>query len=155
MSEGEVAHRMKGGIDQTYDWKKVALKLTIEHPSETSLYMYLDGENVRRHLIRDGKIKFNEEKSPFLWLDLFASGPMMMIPWTSAYSETGTFGEPGKASAEKGERAYLEAVRQLISLVEWWRERPRDTRQDKHRRPATMPMPWGQESVTENGGAAR
>ena len=138
-------------------WRESAFPGGCAHACEleTSLYMYLDGENVRRHLIRDGKIKFNEEKSPFLWLDLFASGPMMMIPWTSAYSETGTFGEPGKASAEKGERAYLEAVRQLISLVEWWRERPRDTRQDKHRRPATMPMPWGQESVTENGGAAR
>jgi hypothetical protein len=40
---GEAAHRMKGGIDQTYDWSKVALKLTIEHPSETSLYMYNSG----------------------------------------------------------------------------------------------------------------
>ena len=37
---GEVAHRMKGGIDETYHWHKVALKLTIEHPSETALYMY-------------------------------------------------------------------------------------------------------------------
>ncbi len=37
---GEVAHRMKGGIDETYDWSKVALKLTMEHPSETLLYMY-------------------------------------------------------------------------------------------------------------------
>ena len=31
---------MKGGIDQTYDWSRVALKLTLEHPSETLLYMY-------------------------------------------------------------------------------------------------------------------
>jgi hypothetical protein len=37
---GEVAHRMKGGIDETYDWSRVALKLTVEHPSETLLYMY-------------------------------------------------------------------------------------------------------------------
>ncbi len=37
---GEVAHRAKGGIDEIYDWSKVALKLTIEHPSETSLYLY-------------------------------------------------------------------------------------------------------------------
>ena len=34
---GEVAHRMKGGIDQTYDWKKVALKLTIEDRKSTRL----------------------------------------------------------------------------------------------------------------------
>jgi Peptidase family M28 len=38
---GEVARRRKDvGIDATYDWKKVALKLTMEHPSETLLYMY-------------------------------------------------------------------------------------------------------------------
>lgn len=37
---GEVAHRRKGGIDETYDWSNVALKLTVEHPSETLLYMY-------------------------------------------------------------------------------------------------------------------
>lgn len=37
---GEIAHRQKGGIDDTYNWSKVALKLTVEHPSETLLYMY-------------------------------------------------------------------------------------------------------------------
>jgi len=31
---------MKGGIDESYDWKNVALKLTLEHPSETSMYLY-------------------------------------------------------------------------------------------------------------------
>lgn len=37
---GEVAHLMKGGINDSYDWKNVALKMTLEHPSETSLYLY-------------------------------------------------------------------------------------------------------------------
>jgi hypothetical protein len=38
---GEVARGRKGvGIDATYNWSKVALKLTMEHPSETLLYMY-------------------------------------------------------------------------------------------------------------------
>jgi hypothetical protein len=38
---GEVARGRKDvGIDATYDWKNVALKLTMEHPSETLLYMY-------------------------------------------------------------------------------------------------------------------
>ena len=35
---GEFAHRTL--IDPKYDWSKVALKLTLEHPSETALYMY-------------------------------------------------------------------------------------------------------------------
>ena len=37
---GEVAHRMKGGIDEIWPWNKVALKLTLEHPSESQIYMY-------------------------------------------------------------------------------------------------------------------
>jgi len=38
---GEVARsRPKVGIDATYPWDKVAVKLTMEHPSQTLLYMY-------------------------------------------------------------------------------------------------------------------
>ncbi len=40
---GEVARERKGvGIDATHDWKKVAVKLTMEHPSQTLLFMYND-----------------------------------------------------------------------------------------------------------------
>ena len=40
---GEVARsRAKVGIDATYPWDKVAVKLTMEHPSQTLLYMYND-----------------------------------------------------------------------------------------------------------------
>ena len=38
---GEYAHRSL--IDPNYNWSKVALKLTLEHPSETQLYFYNDG----------------------------------------------------------------------------------------------------------------
>ncbi len=38
---GEVARRRPDvGIDATYDWDNVAVKLTMEHPSQTLLYMY-------------------------------------------------------------------------------------------------------------------
>jgi hypothetical protein len=37
---GEVAHRMTGGINEIWPWDKVALKLTLEHPSESQIYMY-------------------------------------------------------------------------------------------------------------------
>ena len=41
---GEVARGRKGvGIDATHPWDKVAVKLTMEHPSQTLLYMYNDG----------------------------------------------------------------------------------------------------------------
>lgn len=40
---GEVARgRPKVGIDATYPWNTVAVKLTMEHPSQTLLYMYND-----------------------------------------------------------------------------------------------------------------
>lgn len=41
---GEVAReRPRFGIDATYPWDKVAVKLTMEHPSQTLLYLYNDG----------------------------------------------------------------------------------------------------------------
>ncbi|HSH74901.1 MAG TPA: M28 family peptidase [Longimicrobiales bacterium] len=40
---GEVARGRPGtGIDATYPWEKVAVKLTMEHPSQTLLFMYDD-----------------------------------------------------------------------------------------------------------------
>jgi hypothetical protein len=40
---GEVARgRPDVGIDDTYDWENVAVKLTMEHPSQTLLFMYND-----------------------------------------------------------------------------------------------------------------
>jgi hypothetical protein len=40
---GEVARgRPEVGIDATYPWEKVAVKLTMEHPSQTLFYMYND-----------------------------------------------------------------------------------------------------------------
>ena len=40
----EVARsRKEVGIDATYPWDEVAVKLTVEHPSQTLLYMYNNG----------------------------------------------------------------------------------------------------------------
>jgi creatinine amidohydrolase len=112
---------------------------------ETSLYLYLDGGNVRSDLIKSGVISFNEEQSPFNWVDLFAAGPATLISWTSSYSETGVLGDAELATAEKGGEAYEEAVRQLVRFVTWFQERRPDPRRDHHRTPPTMPMPWGQQ----------
>jgi creatinine amidohydrolase len=111
---------------------------------ETSLYMYLDGGNVRTDLIKSGEISFNTEDSEFNWVDLFAAGPATLISWTSSYSETGVLGASELASADKGRQAYEEAVKHLVRFVSWFRDRPVDVRRDRHRRPPTMPIPWGQ-----------
>ena len=111
---------------------------------ETSLYLYLDEGSVRKELIASGEISFNREGNPFNWVDLFAAGPSTVVSWTSSYSQTGVLGAAALASKEKGERACREAVRQLLAFVEYWHARPKDQRQDLHRKPPTMPLPWGQ-----------
>jgi creatinine amidohydrolase len=114
---------------------------------ETSLYLYLDGDNVRHDKIKSGIISFNAEESPFNWVDLFAAGPAPLISWTSSYSETGVLGDAEKASAEKGREAYAEAVKQLARFITWFKQRPKDHRRLRHRKKPTMPMPWGQTSL--------
>jgi len=111
---------------------------------ETSMYMYLEGDHVRDDQIKSGLIGFNAEESPFQWVDLFGAGPASVISWTSSYSETGVLGDAELATPEKGRQAYEEAVRQLVRYVTWFKDRPRDQRQDHHRQPPTMPIPWGQ-----------
>jgi creatinine amidohydrolase len=114
---------------------------------ETSLYLYLDGDNVRKDKIKSGTISFNEEDSPFQYVDLFAQGPATVVSWTSSYSETGVLGEAELASEEKGRAAYEEAVKQLAGLVTWFKDRPKDERRDHHRKKPTMETPWGQRSL--------
>src|SRR6187455_2075421 len=99
---------------------------------ETSVYLYLDEDNVRKDKIKNGVISFNEENSPFNWVDLFAAGPATIISWTSSYSSTGVLGEPELATAEKGQQVYDEAVKQLVRFVTWFKDRPKDQRQDRH-----------------------
>jgi len=111
---------------------------------ETSLYLYLDGDNVRKDKIKNGAVSFNQENSPFNYVDLFSHGPATIISWTSSYSESGVLGEPELASAEKGKQAYEEAVKQLVRFVTYFKDRPRDVRKDRHRQPPSMPFPWDQ-----------
>lgn len=111
------------------------------------MYLYLDEENVRKDLIKNGTISFNEENSDFNYVDLFAQGPGTVVSWTSSYSESGVLGEAELATKEKGKRAYDEAVKQLARLIDEFHGRPKDERKDRHRTPPTMPMPWRQRQI--------
>jgi creatinine amidohydrolase len=115
---------------------------------ETSLYLHVDPDNVRKDRIRSGQTRINADKSPFNWVDLFGAGPATLVSWTSSYTETGVCGDAELATAEKGREAHDEAVKQLLRFVDYFRERPVDPRRDRHRRPPTIPMPWGQMPVT-------
>jgi len=116
---------------------------------ETSLYLYLAEEDVRKDQIKSGTISFNDEENPFNWVDLFGAGPATVISWTSSYSETGVLGDAELATKEKGERAYMEAVKQLGRFITDWQNRPKDVRKDRHRQLPTIPIPWGQRSLVE------
>lgn len=116
---------------------------------ETSLYLYLDEDNVRKDLIKNGDISFNNDESPFNFVDLFQQGPGTVVSWTSSYSETGVLGEPELATREKGEAAYEEAVRQLVELVNYFHPRSKDVRQDRHREAPTIPIPWNQRPIED------
>ncbi|MCA9067400.1 MAG: creatininase family protein, partial [Planctomycetaceae bacterium] len=116
---------------------------------ETSMYLYLDGDNVRKDKIKNGVISFNEDNSPFNYVDLFAQGPGTVVSWTSSYSDTGVLGEAELATAEKGKRACEEASKQLVNYVKYFKTRPKDQRKDLHTKPPTMPIPWGQRDLSE------
>lgn len=135
-------------VDKTFmpSWRESSFPGGCAHACEleTSLYLYLDEENVRKDKIKSGKISFNEESNPFNYVDLFAQGPATVVSWTSSYSDTGVLGEAELASVEKGKRAYDEAVKQLVNLVTWFKDRDKDQRQSHHRKQPTMPIPWKQ-----------
>lgn len=131
------------------NWRESYFPGGIAHACEleTSAYLYLDYDNVRHDLIRDGRITFNEEKSEFHYIDLYGAGPAPLTSWTSGYSKTGVFGAADLGTVEKGERAIKEAARQLARLVESFGSRPKDQRTDHHQISPTMPMPWNQEDI--------
>jgi creatinine amidohydrolase len=111
---------------------------------ETSLYLYLSPGDVRRERIKSGDISFNLEKSKFRYNDLFGSGATKITSWTSSYSETGVLGAAELATADKGKRAFEEAVNRLCEFIDEWYDLPAPTRNENHAVPPTFPMPWGQ-----------
>jgi creatinine amidohydrolase len=135
-------------VDKTFmpRWRQSKFPGGCSHACEleTSLYLYLDGDNVRMNEIKSGTISFNNEDNPFMWVDLFGAGPATVVSWTSSYSDTGVLGDAELGTAEKGREAYEESVKQLSRFIAWWKDRPKDQRKDHHRRPPTMPIPWGQ-----------
>ena len=111
---------------------------------ETSVYLYLDEDNVRKEKIADGEIEFNKRKSEFHWMDLAGSGPAPITSWTASYSESGVLGAASLATKEKGERAVKEAGRQLACWIEEFKAQPKPLRGDHHDKPPTITMPWDQ-----------
>jgi creatinine amidohydrolase/Fe(II)-dependent formamide hydrolase-like protein len=78
------------------------------------------------------------------WVDLtLGAAPVTMVAWTSSVSDSGAYGAPELATAEKGRRAFDHAVERLVALVRWLRERPIEPRRERHVEPPTFPLPFG------------
>ena len=115
---------------------------------ETSLYLYLDGDNVRKDKIKNGTISFNEENSPFNWVDLFAAGPGHGdFVDQQLLRDRACWAKRSWPPPEKGRQVYEEAVKQLVRFVTWFKDRAATCAATGIARPPTMPMPWGQRPV--------
>ncbi len=113
---------------------------------ETSMYMHVDGNQVRTDRIKGKPADYTRLPGAAKWhyTDLTArNGPITLVEWTSTYTETGSFGEPEKATPEKGRLAFEHAVTQLVELVRWFRTRPAPKRVVHHTTPPTFKLPFG------------
>jgi creatinine amidohydrolase len=114
---------------------------------ETSMYLHLNGEAVKRDRIRGALPDYTRESpesAKWHWVDLtMGAGPAAIISWTSSYSETGSFGAPEQATEEKGRLVFNHAADQLVELVRWFKERPTPPRRELHAIPPTTSFPFG------------
>ena len=143
-------------IDQEFykSWRESKFPGGCSHAGEleTSAYLYLDEENVRKDKIADGEIEYNKAESDFLWTDLLAAGPAPVTSWTASYSDTGVLGHATLATRDKGKRAVMESARQLARWIEEFGSTPKPPRGDHHDPKPTMTMPWNQpEPPTRSG----
>lgn len=100
---------------------------------ETSMYMHLDGVGVRTERTEGTLPDYMKLPGGDRWqsVDLTGgSGPITLVEWTSSYSESGAFGAPKEATAEKGAKVFEHTVSEFIDMVRWFRTRPALQRRD-------------------------
>jgi creatinine amidohydrolase len=112
---------------------------------ETSLYLALDAAAVDMAQAEDYTPTFQppDAAASFVYEDHFGAGSIYLPGWVSARSPNGVLGEPTKASAEKGRRIFDEAVRNLVSVLDEFYERPKRPSVDHHTVPSLGPLPLG------------
>jgi creatinine amidohydrolase len=113
---------------------------------ETSMYLHVDGGNVRTDRIRGAIADYVKLPGASKWhySDLTAAnGPVTLVEWTSSYTETGSFGEPEKATPEKGRFVFEHAVTRFIEMVRWFRTRPAPPRRPRQTTPFGAEIRFG------------
>ena len=91
---------------------------------ETSMYLAIKEELVQMDKAVRDLDKFTASK--YFWLDLVGQGegrPVIMIPYWSSISETGTLGDPTAATKEKGRQLLAAAVEGLIEFISVFKSR--------------------------------
>lgn len=94
---------------------------------ETSVYLAADPEHVRMDLARED---INPRMSRHFWSDLVDQSPegygtkVFMTEYWSTVSESGTWGDPTKASAEKGESILSGSSEELAEIILELKARP-------------------------------
>ncbi len=97
---------------------------------ETSLYLALAPELVdMSQAVRE----LSHRPSKNYWGDLIGGdGPLVMMEYWSAISDTGVMGDPTKATAEKGRALFDAAAAGIVELVDEMRARAPAERKDHH-----------------------
>jgi creatinine amidohydrolase len=78
--------------------------------------------------------------SKYIYVDLFGSGPMGLVEWTSQYSDSGVMGEAEKATAAKGKLAFDEASKNLANFVAEYYDRKIESRTQHQAPEPTFPL---------------
>ena len=103
----------------------------MNHAGELETSMYLE---LREELVYMDKAVRDLDKyqsSKYFWLDLVGKGegrPVIMIPYWSSISETGTLGDPTSASREKGVKLLNAAIDGLIEFIDIFKTRKNNER---------------------------
>jgi creatinine amidohydrolase len=110
---------------------------------ETSMYLHVDGDAVLVDRTEGALPDYMSLPGGDRWqyVDLTGgSGPATIVERTSSYTESGAFGAPQEATAEKGEQVFEHAVGQLVEMARWFRDRPALPAKDRRvRRPEREP----------------
>jgi creatinine amidohydrolase len=95
---------------------------------ETSLYLHLQPEAVDMDAAVEER---GYPETQHAWLD-WSDGPLKLMPWWSAFSESGVQGDATAATAEKGAALFEAAVEELSTYVRELRSMTLPERTDHH-----------------------
>ena len=105
---------------------------------ETSLYLHLAPERVRRDKMRAG----SDVTGDYLSSDSTSNYPVRFNDYWGRWTQIGVHGDPTAATADKGKVILEAAVDKLLAIVDEWRDWPIAERSDQHTGPVQSQIQW-------------